>query len=349
MVSGEAVSSSIFNFEVYRAYCRLPAKSRLVHVILIVAGAFIVLAWLRFGPLFAPTCRTVALQSLTPETQVIVTGTSRVERGVDPRLLSFDTVNFSSGGLAYLTMNPLIKRAVVRAPNVELVIIEMDIFLLKGEGLIQERLFEMGLPMSDWPAPWPERLSFVLHHGGPLSAMPRIDVEYFAQSIRPVEIPPWDAKGYNPFVFHRDLIDDEFNRLYGAERYLWMHRQSLVAPLERANTEALVDLLRWLDDRGISWALCTLPHQPAWIEQRPAEWAKSVDEAVNAVRSQYPGVEIRHWDFSESLNLDRPHFHDGVHLNRRGVEIFNQALDRKVRDWLIYQSDPRSVDASGAR
>ena len=301
---------------------------------LVLAGLAVLLLWLGFGPLLVPTCRTMALRALAPETRVIVTGTSRVERGIDPRLFRTRMVNLSSGGLSYLTMKPMIERALQRAPGTRLVVIELDIFLLKGKGLIQERLFELDVPMRYWPMSWEDRLGFVLKNGGVFSAMPRIDVEYFAQSIRPNERPPAGAAGFNPYPFFRDLSDEGSDELYGAAKYISMHRKELVGDLDGRNIAALLQLLEGLDARGVAWRLVTLPHLPGWVAGRPDEWEHSVEAAWQAIRARYPDLDARSWDATSELGLDRPHFHDGLHLNRLGVELFNRALDERIAEWL---------------
>jgi len=317
-----------------RAYFQLPRRERVGHVLMVVAGLIMLMTWLHYSPGIIPTCRTMAIRALSSETEALVTGTSRVERGVDPRLFEFDLINISSGGLAYLTMTPMIKRSIERAPHVRLVVIEFDVFLLKGEGLIQDRLFELGLPMRDWPMPLKDRFWFVLQNGGVLSSLPRMDVEYFSQSIRANERPPPDSNGYNPYSFLRDLTEEGSDELYGATKYLTMHRQELVGSLDDDNVLALLDLLHWLDERNIRWALVTLPHLPGWIRGRPDEWELSVESAMQKIQHEYKGGRIRFWDASSSLGLDIPHFHDGLHLNHRGVEKFNRELSTQMTVWL---------------
>jgi len=317
-----------------RAYFQLPLRERVGHALMVVAGLIILLLWLRFSPEIIPTCRTMAVHALSNETDALVTGTSRVERGIDPRLFDFDLVNISSGGLAYLTINPMIMRAVENAPNVKLIVIEFDVFLLKGAGLIQDRLFELGLPMRDWPMSLEDRVWFVLQHGGVLSSMPRVDIEYYSQSIRANERPPMESNGYNPYTFLRDLTSEGSDEQYGASKYVNMHRQELVGSLDEANILALLDLLNWLDERNIRWALVTLPHLPGWIHGRPDEWEVCVESAMQKIKTDYKGDRIRYWDASSSLGLDLPHFHDGLHLNRRGVEIFNRELRNQMTAWM---------------
>jgi hypothetical protein len=233
---------------------------------MVLAGIFVLLGWLQVGPILVPTCRTMAMRALSPDTRVIATGTSRVERGVDPRLIGEPLVNISSGGLSYLTMKPMIQRAIQRAPGVRLVLIELDIFLLKGKGLIQERLFELDVPMRYWPMSRVDRAWFALENGWILSAMPRLDVEYMAQSIRPNERPPAGANGFNPYPFFRDLSDEGGDELYGAAKYISMHRKELVGDMDGRNIAALLALLAWLDEQGIQWRLVTLPHLPGWVD-----------------------------------------------------------------------------------
>ncbi len=328
------MNSSTSNSSLIGDYKRLPRNEHIGHAVMAFAGLCILLGWLSFSPAFVPTCRTMAVRSLSPATEMIITGTSRVERGVDPRLFDKNMANLSSGGLSYLTMKPMIIRAIERAPNVKLVIIEFDIFLLKGKGLIQDRLIELGLPMSEWPESMEDRLWFILQHGGPLAAMPRIDVEYMAQSIQANERPPPESNGYNPYTFLRDLTSEDSDGLYGASKYIAMHRKELVGSLDDANIRALLDLLRWLDARDVRWALVTLPHLPGWISGRPDEWEASVDQALRTLGVEYPGEKLTFWDASASLGLGRPHFHDGLHLNRRGVELFNRELDVRIAGWL---------------
>jgi hypothetical protein len=251
-----------------------------------------------------------------------------------------EVINLSSGGFAYPTMKPLIQRAIERAPHVELVVIELDIFLLRGHGLIQDRLFELQLPMRDWPVGYKKRIRHILEYGGPLCAMPRVDVEYFTQSIRQKGRLPAGSNGYNPFPSFRDLSAEESDELYGAARYLWLHRGELVVPLEEANTQILIELLHWLEDHNIRWALVTLPHLPGWINGRPAEWTAAVDNSIKTIRNEYHDTAIRYWDASSSLGLDKPDFNDGLHLNRRGVERYSHALNQKILTWLADDVSP---------
>lgn len=328
------MSSSTSNSNMFNAYVNLPARERVGHAVMAVAGLLILLAWLHYSPKLVPSCRTMAVHALSPETDALVTGTSRIERGIDPRLLDMNVVNLSSGGLSYLTMKPMIKQAIERAPNTKLVVIEFDIFLLKGKGLINDRLFELGVPMREWPMPLKDRIWYILENGGPLSAMPRLDVEYYAQSIRANERPPPDSNGYNPYVFFRDLKDANSDELYGAAKYVSMHRKELVGSLDEANIRALLELLQWLDDRNIRWAMVTMPHLPGWINGRPDAWEQSVESAIRAVRTHYAGRNVRFWDASADLGLKEPDFHDGLHLNRQGLEVFNRELNQRMALWV---------------
>lgn len=329
-----AVNSSTSSFKMNGKPNGFTTAERWGLVAVTLAGLAVLLVWLQFGPVLVPTCRTMAMRALSPTTRVIATGTSRVERGIDPRSFKAPLVNVSSGGLSYLTMQPMIQRALARAPGARLVLIEFDIFLLKGKGLIKERLFELDVPMRYWPMPWMDRVWFVLENGGVLSAMPHIDVEYFAQSIRPNERPPAGANGFNPYPFFRDLSDEGSDELYGAAKYISMHRKELVGDLDGRNIAALLELLTWLDARDIQWRLITLPHLPGWVEGRPEEWEQSVEGAWQAIRARYPDIDQRSWDATSELGLGRPHFHDGLHLNRLGVEVFNRALDERINGWL---------------
>lgn len=329
-----AVNSSISNSNTEASRNGFTAAERRGLVVMVLAGIFVLLGWLQVGPILVPTCRTMAMRALSPDTRVIATGTSRVERGVDPRLIGEPLVNISSGGLSYLTMKPMIQRAIQRAPGVRLVLIELDIFLLKGKGLIQERLFELDVPMRYWPMSRVDRAWFALENGWILSAMPRLDVEYMAQSIRPNERPPAGANGFNPYPFFRDLSDEGGDELYGAAKYISMHRKELVGDMDGRNIAALLALLAWLDEQGIQWRLVTLPHLPGWVSGRPDEWERSVENAWQTIRARYPDLHERFWDATSELGLDRPHFHDGLHLNQKGVEVFNRALDKRVAGWL---------------
>ena len=96
-----------------------------------------------------PIPQTQAVAAIGPETEVLVSGSSRVLRGIEPALYSNNIVNLSSGGLGYGVVEPIILRALQHAPNVKLVILEMDSFLIHGDGVASHwnsgRLCALGL------------------------------------------------------------------------------------------------------------------------------------------------------------------------------------------------------------
>lgn len=339
----DAPSSSIFNFDALRRLRAIPVGTAVWFAFLAFAMAAGVHLAGRILATLLPTPQTAALAALDSGTEVLVSGSSRTLRGVEPVRYARKTVNLSSGGLSYAPIEKIVARALERAPNVKLVVLEMDSFPIRADGYALHRnsgvLNQLGLRPADRPATPGRRILRALIES-PVVYATRLTPESWL--TRDPERLRRMRRGFEPFQGSRNLADDPDYAGHGPERFVQWHREWLREDHSGENVPALVRLCRHLHDRGIRVLLVRLPHLETWMRDVPSEWHAQISSAVQAVQAEVPdGVWYR--DLSNASGFDLRTFADGLHYNDAGIARLAEILDPLVESIL---SDPASADRS---
>ncbi len=341
------MSLSIFNSDPFQ-FCReLPRSTKGWHVLLVALCVCVVVAGKLLVAVYAPTSRTLAVQALDEETEVIVTGSSRVERGVDPLQYDVDMVNLSSGGLSYETMDVVVRRALERAPNVKLVVIEADIFMVRCDGISLHWgsgiLDEFGVSLWDLPVSPKVKVRRFLTQS-PVFFANRLTPMLFLHPFSSYsDIPKPDLDGFKPFDFPRDLATDPDVEHHGPVQFVEWHSKWLAVDHSDRNVPALLRLCRELGRRNIRVALLMLPHLDEWTAGIPDLWRQQMDDLVIAVSDEL-GDDAIIWDFSNETGFGLEMFHDGLHLNKEGVAKMAALLGPRIHELLIEDKGERRFE-----
>jgi len=329
----DAPNSYIFNFDPIRRLCTLSARTGSWIVLLVVAMAAGTWWAQKIVERFLPTPQTSAVASLDSKTEVLASGSSRILRGIEPALYSNNIVNLSSGGIGYSAVEPIILRALERAPNVKLVVLEMDSFLIHNDAFKTHwdsgRLYELGLSPWDFQVPMWKRISRILNQP-PVFLVSRLTPENMLKRD-PANI--LRARlGFKPFQGNRNLAEDPDYAGHGPEHFIQIHKARLPKRDPAHNVSALVRLCRTLNARGIGVLLLRLPHLEVWRKNVHPEWNQQTQSAVQAVFAEVEdGVWFR--DLEDTPEFDLWLFTDGVHYNDDGIQQLANILNPLISDF----------------
>jgi len=329
------MNSSIFSSDYFSKYLRLSARVKVWHVFLLFTFFCIALSGKWFIAKVAPTTQWQGYKSLSQKTEILIVGSSRVQRGVDPTMFTGKMVNLSSGGLSYTVIKPIILNAVKRAPNIKIVLIEFDIFLLRCDGMQIHGddgiLYELGLNVWDLPIRTGTKWAKVFSES-PCYYVNRLtpEVLFHPFSLYPT-IPQKNYKGFAPHDFYRDLKTDPDAKYHGAETFIKWHKAWLESDENSAhNLQALLHLTEELLTRNITVVLITLPHLKEWKRNIPLQWEQECESALCLLRNNVKSNAFIYWDFSCTELSQKEFFHDGLHLNKQGVEKFREMLNKRI-------------------
>lgn len=340
------MSSSIFSFEHFRRYGRLPASVRRWHALLlaVLATLFVVcyqVPALLFG---ASGCRggtlgTAAVASLSNRTAVVFLGSSHVLFGIRPDRYSFPATNLAATWLDYTCARRILETNLSRAPNVKTVVIEYDELPLVSD-LVPASLAVGDLrPLTDLgltPLTLPvdrrlDRLRAVYTAMQfRLTTLPRLTPHDWQEPARACGMLQHPAKGFAPGYFYTEVVtppnfdlDVVLNALAAAAGDQRVVRRNLAA------LEATIAELR---RAGVRVVLLRLPHRTRYVRHLPAavqaRW-KELDRRIRAKAATDRGITILDWS-------QRPEFGDGDfcddhHLNVFGANKLATLLDPELR------------------
>lgn len=339
----DAPHSSIFNFDRIRRVRTLSATTGAWFLFLTIAMAWGV--WLAQTAIekVLPTPQTSAVGALGPDVEVLVSGASRVLRGIEPSLYSNRIVNLSSGGLGYGAIEPIILRALERAPNVKLVVLEMDSFLIHNDGFATHwdtgRLYELGLHPWDFQVPWHRRILRILTQP-PIFLVSRLTPENLLK--RDPRILLRARRGFEPFLGTRNLAEDPDYAGHGPERFIQMHKGWLPKGDSAGNIPALVRLCQTLNARGIGVLLLRLPHLEVWWKGVHPQWAQQTQAAVQAVQAEVKNGVWFH-DLAVTPEFDLWLFTDGLHYNNAGIQRLAEILNPVIVESCHWSENKRDA------
>ena len=325
------MNSSIFSFEIFRRYWRLPRRERVWHCAITVAFACVLAAgWLAKSTVRPQQAMTnihrAAYESLSHKTQILAVGSSRVYHGIDPREFRVLATNSTMGGANFQIQEVLLRHALDRAPNVRFVLLEFGYVPLESYGKYDYRgdyagLLDQGVQLDDLGLSWREYFKAYVDH--PPLFRYRFTPEVWIVHRRPV-IP-----GFSPS--ERIMPSDE--AIACNDRIATETRNSAHCPLSPSelislNRLALLRIVSLLRARGIPFALVDFPMHPLVPRIREYSHSPAYLETLQMLQANAGGVE--HWDLSLCEFLSEKEFSDEDHLNKHGARKLTQYLDRRI-------------------
>jgi hypothetical protein len=267
------------------------------------------------------TERTLAVASLSAETEVIFVGTSHVASGNPPALHSCRVMNLTLNGGSYEMLEKILERNLSKAPNARLVVLELDIVPLRMDTLVMlqgdgQTLWENGLTPADVYGPHPVKLADAY-------AMKFGRAFFIMKPLTPSQLwhnrTTWSEReargdrepGYNPVEARMDRGSEDRGVADATSR-------PLDPEIVGRNRAALVRIVQRLRAEGRTVALVRLPYHEAVRRGEPPVYEIAVEEALREVR---PDVAVW-WDYRPDGRFQPNHFADATHLNRLGGALF---------------------------
>ena len=279
---------------------------------------------------------SAARRALTPETRVLITGTSHVFTGVRADRLGVPAANVAASGLDYQLAEPLLNAALDQAPATELVLIEVDGYPLHAD------LAERGLvPVTD-----------LIDFGVDPAAVAAVS----GRPVAATDAAPGGAGGVfgPPAVFARpawtptralDIALKARGRVHGPGFLGWTtafnnltdggrarHHDRVAVGDPAENLPALLAMVDAAAARGADVILFRTPHAVQYRTAAPERFGPAVKAAAAAIRARRPGVPF--WDDYADPRFTAADYFDGDHLNVRGADRYTKILGDRVRERL---------------
>jgi len=321
--------------------CRVKAWARLLWCLSLLISSLLVWAlaiFLLHTLVFVPHPRTshsASLDQLSPETSVLVLGSSHVMFGIQADRFHLPTVALSAGAMNYESMELVAEQAISRAPNINTILIECDILSLRTDTINKyngdfSSLYALGVSLWDFPRDIYWKLKQALRESPcfyPIYFMPRLNPRGLI----------WVRKKSNPKKESVTLSADGQllgNVHAGNDGYIAVgyHRADMLPDYTKENKKALFRLLQNLESRGIQIVLFRLPHHRTYMEAQPLEWDSQIEQMMAEIQLQFPSIYWR--DYMVDTELEDTDFADGHHLNRWGSERFSDQVDSWLADVL---------------
>lgn len=279
--------------------------------------------------------RSDAYLRLSDATRAIVVGSSHVAFGFDPRPYGDALVTLPAGAMDYACAEPVIRRALERAPNIRLVILEADINGLLIDAVERGRgdyyqLYALGLTTDDLPRGryWKWRQAalesrllypiFFLRRLTPRSLLWEGGLELAQQR----EAGDAMLKGYVP---SEDVISERNDGRVVIE----FHKAEFRRDHSRMNLAALQRIADEMRARGIALVLMRFPKHRTYRENRPPEWERKYEAMMAQLKAYAPEGSYAVWDF-DAMALPDEQFMDGHHLNRFGAARLDAVVRPRV-------------------
>ena len=273
---------------------------------------------------------TAARRALTPETRVLIVGTSHVFTGVRADRLGVPAANLASAGLDYRLAVPLLAAGMRQAPNAELVLFEVDGYPLHADLAARDRVPTRDL--LDYGVP-PAELAAVA--GGPSAAETADGFPWPAVLTRPAWTP---SRVLETLLTGRSRVPGpgflgwtaSFSNLKPGGRARYHDRVAVGDPAE--NIPSLAAMVDAATAAGLDVALFRTPHHAGYRDAAPERFGPAVGAAVAAVRDRRADTPF--WDDYANPDFAAPDFFDGDHLNVRGADRYSRLLGDRVRERL---------------
>lgn len=270
-----------------------------------------------------------AWSALNDQTKILFTGSSHVSAGINPEWIGLPSVVLASSA-DYTMINYFVRAGLERAPNVKLVVIEIDNLCLYNIGL---------------------RGSFDLRQfadaGLNLRNMPLTDKQYYNWII--FEVTHLNSIFLNPRLTLRDLLWPKPNHCRVGEKGFYpyvgimntntwqsgvsrikAHEAMMNPGLYKENKTALLDLCQWLNEREVPILFIKLPHHQTYWKNAGAQWNASTASLIEGVQ-HIMGKRFKLLDLERAHDLEDEDFYDGHHVNINGARKVSRELDHQIK------------------
>lgn len=310
--------------------------------------AVLVASWLVLRPWNERTNHMLmAVQSLSPQTEVLVLGTSHVDCGIDPSGIDVPLVNLSGIATNYVCLEGVAEAHLDRLPGLRLVVIEADVFPLRYDTLaVLDRNYTLLLDLAPsvsvmdvgWKEKvllWKEQLLLYNPLTGPFMAREKAVLSIVEdRAQRRLLAPDTGAAEISPgFRAFEQVMSSANDGRVKANTHERESSHNVAANVE-ANTDALVRIIEAILDRGLTAILLRLPHHSTYRSHRSAEMKEQYDEAIHGIVERFaPAVadgRLRVWDMENTIGLTNQDFYDGDHLNGSGAKKFTRQLNHRL-------------------
>jgi hypothetical protein len=273
----------------------------------------------------------LAVEALSPETEVLALGSSRVFYGVNPALYPRKTVSLAGNYLDCRAAMELWELHAARVPNVRLVVLELDLvsLALDARVLAPEALYPLGI--AGWPT-----LADAL--ASPDKALRRLLLPIFRWRLTPAYVDKHERIMHSPHEPQTTVAGHVPSDLvvgapaFYAERKVRQGEEILAKfgeETKRTNAAALLELARAVARRGARLALLRFPLAPDLRTVYPEAWHREVAraEADLAQRLAAEGLARPvYWDLTLDERFTTPEFRDPDHLNSHGAAELARVL-----------------------
>ena len=325
----------MFTLDYLTSYLRLPASVHRWHGVL---ACFFLLILVGGSEILRRTTGAEAelgtpYMSLVDERlEVIYAGSSHFGYGIDPRIYSLPGMNITAGALNYEGMEIVLRRHLDQAPNLKVLVLEAGIVPLRVDTMARmdgdyRSLYRLGLNTFDLPLgayakiiQW-LRESRVLY---PIYFMERWSPSLLIWGTRPLGSEGEgniDTRGFTPL--ERTISDANSGAVV-----VGIHRlDHLRADRSERNLPALLRILERAGSRGVPVVLLRPPHHRTYVENRPPEWERQVQDLIAHATAQAAPGSLTVLDWEQHPAFRDEHFADGDHLNVAGVTLLRDLLD----------------------
>lgn len=329
--------SSIFNFDLLRAFARLPARRHAWHALILAGFAGTYAAGLQIqkkvsGRAAPTTIRTLAVQALSPRTEVVFLGNSVVEAAIDSALYPAPVMALPMANGNYEVDEIILRSQLPRLTGLKTVVMQLDATCLGWDRLgitIDFSAFrELGVPVSDIPRPWwwRARQNLVEH--------PWVRALLFGERMTPRAL-VWDRAHESG----RLPPEPGFSRLTGTllekDRIRYFTKDpvkiwELDPAIIRKNEDAVRRIATLLRARGVRLVFLRYPTRGGYNFFHFPEW-DAVVSGFQARLGEITGGTAAVLDLADDPAFTTSDFRDTIHLNQRGAAVLARELPPRLR------------------
>ncbi len=274
------------------------------------------------------------LDAIGPATETLFVGTSHMAFGIDRRSWGPSGLKLAAGALDYVCMEPLVSRALARAPQLRTVVLEADIIALRGDTVARRNgdlrdLYALGLQVDDFPRSPYWRFKQRLTESAPLRHL------FFQNRLTPEALlwyrqPARAVAGLDVPGDAEQLPTDVIKPANDGRVVVGFHRADLEQDRSDANRRALLALARRLQQRGLDVVLLRLPHHPSYAAHQPAEWEQQMADLRDTLARELDPRRYRYLDWFQDPTFPDAEFLDGHHLNAHGAARLTARLQAEL-------------------
>lgn len=272
----------------------------------------------------------MAVEALSPSTELLALGSSRVIFGFDPRAYSVPAVGLPANYLDLVHSERLFAMYGPRLAKLKVALIEFDTATLRYDTDVMNPYGYFDLGFSRIPAldEWLSHFDRAAHKLLAPVFNWRLTPEFMAlEKIQFEGFEPTAAvPGHIP-----STVTMPFPASYAETEVASTAKELAAMPpaiLER-NLAAAARLVGSVRAAGVTPILIRFPHEPSLRQVYPKAWSALVAKA-HADLEEALGTGVELWDFTEDPRFLTEHFRDPDHLNQKGAALLATVLGERL-------------------